>query len=385
MTRAIVLGAGMVGRTMAVDLIGDADFDVAIADVNTASLREIDESDRGITTVEADLSDSASVKRLVADYDVVLGALSSRIGFSTLRSVIEAGRPYCDISFMPDDALELDELAKEHGVTAVADCGVAPGLSNLLVGYADSQLESLTNVRIDVGGVPRERNWPFEYKAGFAPSDVIEEYTRPARVVVNGRTVVQPALTDAELIDFPGVGTLESFVTDGLRSLIDTITADHMVEKTMRYPGHAELMRVLRHMGLFGEEPIRLPGNPSVEVRPIDVTSALLFPVWKYEPGEADLTIMRVIVEGIDRDGKATRFSWSLFDEFDQETQTTSMSRTTAFPATIVARMLVDGSFSRPGVNPPEFVGREPGLADRVLAELNQRGICVESTQGSSD
>ncbi len=373
MTKAIILGGGMVGGVMAMDLAGDERFEVTVADHREEALERVAQRAPKAKTINVDLGDAAAVRRLVADYDIVLGALASAIGFQTLRAVIEAGKNYCDISFMPEDALHLDDLARQRGVTAVVDCGVAPGMSNMFVGWAQSQLDVVESVAIYVGGLPSERTWPFQYKAGFSPADVIEEYTRPSRIVEHGRVVVREALSEPELLDFPGLGTLEAFNTDGLRSLATTIPAQRMVEKTLRYPGHIEIMRVLRHLGLFSHEEIAV-GPQRVKVRPIDVTTALLFPKWTYQIGEEDLTVMRIVVEGA-RGGRRMRHTLDLHDAFDRASGCTSMSRTTALPNTIMARLVVEGRFRRPGVNPPEFIGREPGLFEDVIAELRTRGI----------
>lgn len=376
--KAIVLGAGMIGSTMAADLSGDEDFDVTVADVRDDALERARSRAPGAETKACDLSNPKALTDLVREYDIVLGALSSIIGFQSLRAVIEAGRDFCDICFMPEDATVLDDLAKKRGVTAVVDNGVAPGLSNMLVGYADTQFDEIENVAIFVGGLPIERHWPFEYKAGFAPYDVIQEYTRTARLVENGAVVEREALTEPELLEFSRVGTLEAVNTDGLRTLINTIGARNMSEKTLRYPGHYELMRVLRQMGLFGHEKMQV-GREQVEVRPIDVTSALLFPLWQLEPGEADRTVMRVSVEGL-KDGQRLRYQWDLYDELDTETGFTSMSRTTAFPNTIIARMVAKGEIKHPGVNPPEELGRLPGVLDSVLKELERRNVIFDSS-----
>ena len=189
MKRAIVLGAGRVGAVMARDMA--ADYEVTVADVRPDALERL--AGENVRVVRADLGDPAAVKRAVADHDVVLGALASSIGLQTLRAVIEAGRPYVDISFMPEDGRQLSDLARERGVTCVIDCGVAPGLSNLLAGHAALRLSPCETLDICVGGLPVERRWPYEYAAPFAPSDVIEEYVRPARIVENGRIVVREA------------------------------------------------------------------------------------------------------------------------------------------------------------------------------------------------
>jgi lysine 6-dehydrogenase len=377
MPKAIVLGAGMVGSVMAADLASDPAFEVCVADFNPAALQAASRraGDR-VQKLQADLSDPAVVKSVIKPFDIVLGALASSIGFQTLQAVIETGKNFCDICFMPQDAWELDELAKSRGVTAVVDCGVAPGMSNMLAGYGAAALDECTNIEIYVGGLPRERRWPFEYKAGFSPSDVIEEYTRPSRIVEHGQLVVRPALSEPELMAFKGIGTLEAFNTDGLRSLTATLQVPFMKEKTLRYPGHIELMRVFRETGLFSHEPITLKSGS--QVRPIDVISTLMFPKWTYQPGEEDLTVMRVIVEGTRR-GKPSRLQWDLLDYFDRASQTTSMSRTTAFPCAIVAKMMARGEFNMPGVIPPELIGRTPGMLDTVLAELSQRNVRFQS------
>ncbi len=371
MKRLIVLGAGMVGSAMARDLAEDAGLRVDLADLRPEALERAAGPSPALGTVCVDLRDPEAVKRLVAAYDLVLGALPSAIGFQTLRAVLEAGRDLVDISFMPENALALDPLGREHGATAVVDCGVAPGLSNMMTGRAAARLDACERVEILVGGLPLARHWPFEYKAGFAPWDVLEEYTRPARLVEHGRVVVREPLSEPELIDFPGVGTLEAFNTDGLRTLVDTIEAPFMKEKTLRWPGHAELMRVLKETGFFSLEPVEVGGQ---KVRPRDLTAALLFPKWTFAEGEADLTVMRVRVQGV-ADGRRLEHGWDFVDRFDEASGLRSMSRSTGYVATSVARLLAEGGFRRPGVHAPETLGAVEGVLDRVLADLTARGV----------
>jgi lysine 6-dehydrogenase len=367
--KIIVLGGGMIGRVIAADLAAESLYAVTIADISAAEER----GGEGIDHRCIDLSDSNNVAGLVKNFDLVVGALPSQMGYATMKAVIEAGKDYCDISFMEEDALELDGLAKENGVTVVFDCGVGPGVSNALVGYADQYLDHTESVEIYVGGLPVERRWPFEYKAAFASSDVINEYMRPARFIENGEVVVREALSEPELIDFDGVGTLEAFNTDGLRSLLTTIDAPQRKEKTMRYPGHIELMRVLRHVGYFSEEKISV-GVEGNRVSPLELTSALLFPKWRYDEDEADLTVMRIIVSGT-KGGEAHRFQWDLHDRYDSKKKQTSMARTTGFPAAIVSRMMVEGLFRKNGVQAPEALAVEDGLVEMLLGELGERGV----------
>jgi saccharopine dehydrogenase-like NADP-dependent oxidoreductase len=366
---AVVLGGGMIGAVIARDLASDPEFEVTVVDRRPEGLARIAQDGRVKTRV-ANLAVAVEVRQAIAGAQVAVGALSSSIGFATLRTVIEAGVPYTDVSFMAENPLELDALARSRGVTAVVDCGVAPGISNLIAGHAAHRLAPCERIDIFVGGLPLDRRWPFEYKAGFAPVDVIEEYTRPARLVEHGQVVVREALTEPEPLDFPGIGTLEAFNTDGLRSLTRTLKVPHMREKTLRYPGHIEIMRVFRHLGLFSSSPIEVAGQ---KVRPLDVTQALLFPLWQFGEGEADVTILRVEAWGRDG-GRAARLRFDLCDRYDPETGLRSIARTTAFPVAIIARMVARGQFG-PGVLPPELLAREAGVLDELMAELKRRRV----------
>jgi saccharopine dehydrogenase-like NADP-dependent oxidoreductase len=205
---------------------------------------------------------------------------------------------------------------------------------------------------------------------------VIEEYVRPTRLIVDGELVVREALSEPEPVDFDGVGTLEAFNTDGLRTLASTLDVPNMREKTLRYPGHIELMRVMRESGFFSDQPMEVNG---AMVSPRDLTSALLFPKWQYGPGEADLTVLRVIAQG-QRTGRPTRMIWEMTDYYDRATDTRSMARTTGFPAAIMARRIVHGDFpSGPGVHPPENPGRAPGFCAAFLDDLTARGLDIRA------
>ncbi len=373
MKNITVLGAGLVGSAIIRDLA--TDFSVLAVDASDAALARL-AGTPNVTTARADLSDAASVRQVIAAADLVVCAVPGFMGFATLKTIIEAGKNVVDISFFPEDPFELDAPAREKGVTAVVDCGVAPGLCNIIAGYVDARLDRTDEYICYVGGLPKVRNLPYQYKAVFSPIDVLEEYTRPARLVENGEIVVRPALSEVELLDFPGVGTLEAFNTDGLRSLMKTLDAPFMKEKTMRYPGHAELMRIFRESGFFSAEPLTVGGQ---SVRPLDVTAKLLFKEWKLQPGEEDFTLMRVILRG-EKDGQSAAYRFDLFDTFDPETGVHSMARTTGYTATIVARQVLAGLFAETGICPPEYVGRTAGCFDNLLAEYAKRGISVTET-----
>lgn len=368
--KTIVLGCGLVGGLIAKDLAKDKDFQVTVADIDEKKLDELTKG-TDIRGIKMDLSSSESIKKIVAEQDIVIGAVPGFLGFNMLRSVIETGKNVVDISFMPEDVLSLDELAKKKGVTAVVDMGVAPGLSHMIVGYADSLLDETESATILVGGLPTIREWPYEYKIVFSPKDVIEEYLRPARLIEGGKIVEKSALSDLELVNLPKIGTLEAFNTDGLRSLLYTLNIPDMKEKTLRYPGLAEKMRMLRETGFFSDIPIEIGG---VKVKPLDLTSKLLFSKWELKEDEEELTVMRIIVQG-KKEEKRLCYTYDLLDYYDKKEKVTSMSRTTGFPCAIMARLVAQGEFQYPGVCPPEYIGREHKVYQKVMKELEKRNV----------
>jgi len=378
--RVIILGAGLVGGPMARDLAADSRFDVTVADVSVDALEQF-QTHAEITPLAIDLSDPDRVTDLVRDHDFVIDPVPGFMGFETLRAVIEAERNVIDIAFFAEDPFALDALAREKGVVAIMDCGVFPGMGSALVGRAARRLDEVESVLTYVGGLPQVRQWPWEYKAVFSPVDVIEEYVRPARYVENGVEVVRPALSDPELLDFVGVGTLEAFNTDGLRTLARTIGAPNMKEKTLRYPGHIEKMAILREAGYFSQQAIDVRGQ---SVRPLDLTAQLLFPMWKLQPGEGDLTIMQIIIEGR-KDGHRMRYTYDLLDELDHKRGATSIARTTGYTATMALRMVADGLYTHEGISPPEFMGRDDACVDYLLAGLAERGVLYREREEELD
>jgi lysine 6-dehydrogenase len=364
-----VLGAGMVGRAIAADLANQ--YQVTSFDVSEASLALLRQKNSGIATVQADLSDYAAYPAMLEGFDFAITAVPGFMGYKTLEAVILAGKNLVDISFFPEDALALDALAKQKGVTAIVDCGVAPGMSNLVLGFYNAQME-VTGFECMVGGLPKTRVKPFEYKAPFSPIDVIEEYTRPARLMEGGQIVTKPALSEAELLNFEQVGTLESFNTDGLRSILFTMGhIPNMKEKTLRYPGHIDLIKNMIAGGFFSETPITVNGQ---SITPLQFSSQVLINQWKLGNTEPEFTIMRITVSGT-QNGKPKMVQYDLFDEYDAATQTSSMSRTTGYTCTAALNLLAKGLFSPKGVFPPELVGSDKACFDFILNYLAERGV----------
>ncbi|MEP7128015.1 MAG: saccharopine dehydrogenase C-terminal domain-containing protein, partial [Chitinophagales bacterium] len=240
-----------------------------------------------------------------------------------------------------------------------------------ILGYHNERME-VENFICLVGGLPFKRTLPFQYKAPFSPIDVLEEYTRPARIVENGKVMIRKALSEIEEVQFEHIGTLESFNSDGLRSLVRTMKhIPNMKEKTLRYPGHAKLMEALREMGLFNKEEVEVHGK---KVSPLDVAAALLFPKWKYEKGEEEFTVMRVVVEGKEN-GRKKSYSYDLFDRYDLSTHTSSMARTTGYTCTAAAVMVLEDLYKRKGIIPPEYLGKDEKCFWFLLSYLEERGV----------
>jgi saccharopine dehydrogenase-like NADP-dependent oxidoreductase len=354
---------------MAIDLCKSPDCEVISVDVNQESLERV-AREHPIQTRLEDLSTSEGITRAVEDADLVIGSVPHSIGYAMLEGVIRAGKNIVDISYFEEDPFGLDDLAKDLGVTAVVDCGVAPGMANIILGDHSRKMR-VTRYECYVGGIPKARNVPFEYKSPFPVLEVLEEYAGSGRMVEHGEVVVKPMLEETATIDFEEVGPLACLNSDGLRTLIRTMDTPDMFEKTLRYPGHVDLMRIFRDAGFLNLTPIEVKG---ASVRPIDVTASLFSPLWKYGPGEADLTVMRLVITG-EEDGKPAIYTYDLHDEYDPATDALSMARTTGYTCTAVARLVLDGGYSHEGISPPEFVGRADGCRERVEKYLEDRGV----------
>jgi saccharopine dehydrogenase-like NADP-dependent oxidoreductase len=370
MSKIIVLGAGMVGSAMAIDLAKK--HELTVTDLNQEALDRAKKKNKDLNTRILDASDKAKLQQTIQPYELVVNAVPGFMGFETLRSIIEAGKNVIDIAFFPENSLDLDAMAKKHGVTAIVDCGVAPGMDNVILGRYNESMK-LTDFECLVGGLPKTKKWPFCYKAPFSPIDVIEEYTRPARYVENSQMVVREPLTDCEYIEFDKVGTLEAFNSDGLRSIIFTMPhIPNMKEKTLRYPGHVEYVKVLKESGFFNTEVIEVNGK---QISPMDFTCKILFDEWKLGDTEEELTVFRVTLRGENAQGQREEVVYDMHDEYDPGTETSSMARTTGYTATAAANLFLEGLFFEKGVFPPELVGKNKVCFDYFMKYLEERNI----------
>ncbi|MFL2585380.1 MAG: saccharopine dehydrogenase family protein [Parvicellaceae bacterium] len=373
MKNIIVLGAGMVGSAMAIDLAKK--HQVLLTDLNPSVLEKFKDVSNNIKTMQLDVTDDNALKSALSKFDMVLSAVPGFLGYRTLEKIINQEKNVVDISFFPENALNLNKLAREKGVTAIVDCGVAPGMDNVILGFYNETHE-LSSFDCLVGGLPKEKKWPFCYKAPFSPIDVIEEYTRPARYVENGNLITRPPLTDCEFVEFEKVGTLEAFNSDGLRSIIFTMPhIKDRKEKTLRYPGHVEYISVLKDSGFFSNEKME-----GLNISPIDFTSNILFKEWKLDPDEEEFTVMRVTLVGLNNNGEKEQITYDLYDEFCNDTQTSSMARTTGYTATAAVNLFLDGLFNEKGVFPPELVGKHADCFNYFIQYLKERNINYKKT-----
>jgi len=367
--KVAVLGAGMVGSAIAIDL--SSRHHVTAFDVSNTNLELLKKRNPRIETQQADLRDYLSYPKLLSSFDIVVTAVPGFMGYKTLEASINCGKNIVDISFFPEDVLQLDHLAKKRGVTVITDCGVAPGMSNFIIGRHNEEME-IDALEIYVGGLPKVRKKPFQYKAPFSPADVIEEYTRPARLMENGHIIIRPALSEVEWIHFENLGTLEAFNTDGLRSLLYTMPhIKNQKEKTLRYPGHVDIIISLKESGFFNEAPIDVNGS---KISPLKVTSQILFNEWKLGLEEEELTVMKVKLISKKDDGSKT-IEWNLLDFYDHDTKISSMARTTGYTCAAAVNLLAQNLFNEKGVFPPELVGKHKACFDFVLDYLKERKV----------
>ena len=370
MNKVIVLGSGMVGSAIAIDMA--VNHNVTLADINQSSLNKVKLKCPAIEIQQLDVTNKEGLQQKVKQFELVICAVPGFLGFETVKAILEAEMNVVDISFFPENSLELDALAKEKNVTAIVDCGVAPGMDNLILGYYNERMK-ISDFECLVGGLPKNKKWPFKYKAPFSPIDVIEEYTRPARYVENGKLVVKEPLTDCELIEFEKAGTLEAFNSDGLRTIIDTMPhIPNMKEKTLRYPGHVEYIKVLKESGFFSEKNVEVNG---IAISPLEYTCKILFDDWKLVETEEEFTVMRIVLKGENEKGEPDEIIYNMYDEYNNETQTSSMARTTGYTATAAANMFLDGLFQEKGVFPPELIGKHEACFNYIVKYLAERNI----------
>jgi lysine 6-dehydrogenase len=379
MNKYAVVGSGMMGRVIAKDLLKtEPTCTVTMLDSDREKLAEVTRflGDERLTTVRVNVRDLDQLADSLEGHTVTVGALPHAFALDALKGALRAGVSMIDlVGSKPKLRRELDHQASEAGVLVLPGMGVAPGLSNVLIARGLEIMDEAHEGVIYVGGIPVKRVPPLEYQTVYSLVSMFGAYLRQAQVWRNGEWATVPPLSGVEHLEFPSVGSLEAFYTDGLASLAITMTGkfrDSLEEKTLRYPGFADKVAFLNDCGLLDAEPVDVAG---VRVAPRDVLIKKVAPLFKLS-AEGDILVMRVRVKG-SLNGRDTEVLYELVDRKDPATGDTAMARTTGFPAAIAARMISSGEISETGVRFPEELFGDGVRFDHLLGELRARGVIV--------
>ena len=378
--KIIVLGCGNIGSVAARDLAESLhSAQIVVADVNRARAQETATriGRDNVSYVSVDASNRHELVETIKKFDLAVGALPGFIGFRVCKASVSAGVDVVDVSFMPEDVMMLHKDALKAKICIAPDCGMSPGLGSILVGHAVSQLDEVESVHMLNGGLPEKPLPPLDYVITWSSKDLVELYTRKANIVRGGKLVQVPATSGLEEIVFPGVGKLQGFYTDGLRTLLHTVkVTKEMWEKSLRYPGHIEKMNLLRHLGFLAEKPVEAEG---VRVSPRSLTERLLEMKLK-RPATPDIVAMLIEVIGLKND-RRIMFKYQMLDHFDKKRKVTAMARTTAYTASVVAQLVAKKFLDEKGVVPPEKLGMNKRLCTKYIAMMKQRGVTIKESK----
>ncbi|MEW6547369.1 MAG: saccharopine dehydrogenase C-terminal domain-containing protein [Bacillota bacterium] len=382
MATVLVLGAGLMGPAIASDLLKyEIARRVVVADIDPARVAEA-----GRLTDPArcegkvlDIWDRRALVEAMREADVVAGAYPVAAVRQVTEAAIEAGVPLADLTGSAEgfDIFEYHDDALRAGVTLLPGCGVAPGLTNALVGQGAARLDRPLEGVIYVGGLPMQPRPPLEYRLVFSMDTVIDEYVAPAPIIKGGSLVEAEALDGLEELVFPEpVGRCEAFYTYGLGTLARTgldMGFRELAEKTVRYPGHRDKVLFLRQCGFFSQQPVTVDG---AKVIPRRFTGALLSPLLS-QGDEADVTVLRVVVRG-EKGHKRVAWAFEMVDFYDRETGVTSMARTTGYTCSVLIGMILRGRIGSRGVAPLERVFSDAALYEELREELARRNIVIK-------
>lgn len=376
--RMLVIGAGLQGSACAYDLLQDADLEeVILADMRVDSLPPFlnrYRDDRRLRVMRVDARNESDVRGVMKGVDACMNALPYYFNLDITRLAVDEGVNYCDLggnTAIVFEQLKLDSDAKKKNISVIPDCGLAPGMVNILAGAGIAGLDEPETVRIRVGGLPQDPQPPLNYQIVYSLHGVLDYYTTDSWVLRDGEPVEVDALTEVEPVEFPEpVGRLEAFHTAGGLSTMPWTYKDrlrNMEYKTLRYPGHADAIRFIRELGLLSLEPIEVDGG---QVVPRDVFIACAEPRLR-KPGSRDLVALRVEAEG-KKDGKRHRIVFDLIDYHDDRTGITAMERTTGFSLSIIGQLQATGQV-KTGVLTPDLAVP----AQAYIDQLRRRSIDI--------
>jgi lysine 6-dehydrogenase len=371
--KLLSVGCGYIGSVLAEEMVRSLDFEKLV--ICDSTKKKIEETAKRlgekIFPLQIDISDYPSLLEVIDDADIVIGLSPGKLGFNVMRACVEKKKNLVDLSFMAEDPFFFNRAAFEGGTTIIPDCGVAPGLSNILIGKSASELDEVEDALTYVGGLPQKPIPPLNYKVTWCVEDLLEEYTRKAKIVRNGKTVEVDALEGLEEIEFEGLGKFEAFFTDGIRTLHRTIKANNMWEKTIRYQGHAEKIKLIKELGLLKKEPITSIGISPWEFMRKFLERNLSF----FE--DKDLVLMRIRVDGT-KDSTKILHTYEVIDYFDEKRNITAMGRTTAYTAFAIIKLMIENRIDKKGVIPPEILGMDRELFGRIKRILGEKNLRIE-------
>ncbi len=380
--RMIVLGAGLQGSACAYDLLQNPEVrEVRLADLHIDKLPRFlaPYSGERLIPTRLDVRDREAVLALMRQSDAVMSAIPYYFNFPLAELAVEAGTNFCDLGGNTEIVFqqkELDAKARDKGVTVIPDCGLAPGMVNILAQHGIDQLDRVQEVRIYVGGLPQHPEPPLNYQLVYSLEGVLDYYTTRSWVVRDGKREQVTALSEREHVPFPApIGQLEAFHTAGGLSTMAFRYEGKiptMEYKTLRYPGHAEIMEAIRELGLLDLEPVDVKGT---KVVPRELVVAALTPKL-FKPNGEDLVALRVTVAG-EKGGQAKRLTWELIDRYDVERGISAMMRTTGYSLSITGQMQARRELGETGVHTPD----EIMPAARYISELGKRGVQIRQVE----
>ncbi len=375
--RMLVLGAGLQGSACAYDLLAHTDYDVVIADINVDNVAPFLQPHVGgrLTLQRVDANDRASVRGVMEGVTATMSAFPYYFNLGMAVAAVDAGSHFCDLGGNTEIVLQqkaLADRAREKGVSIIPDCGLAPGMVNILAQHGIDRLDRVDAVRIKVGGLPQNPEPPLNYQLVYSLEGALDYYTTLSWVLRDGKPTRVKALSEIEELEFPGVGTLEAFHTaGGLSTMAQSYEGKvpTMEYKTLRFPGHAKLMEAVRDLGLLDLEPVDVKG---ARVVPRDVFISIVGPrLRKDYRVSPDMVVLRVEAEG-EKDGRPALFRWDLLDRFDAATGITAMMRTTGFSLAITGAFQAGGRIE-PGVWTPDEAMPAPAYIDALAG----RGVII--------
>ena len=374
-----MLGCGNIGSVVAEDLAESLpSAQIVVADMNKSRAEEVISqiSRSNVSWFQLDASNHHELTNTLRKFDLSVGTLPGSMGFKACKAAIAAKVNMVDVSYMPEDVITLDKAASKAKVCLIPDCGMSPGLGNILVGHAISKLDRVESVHMLNGGLPESPVPPLGYVITWSVKDLIDMYSRKATIVKEGKVTKVEAMSGLEEITFPRVGRLEAFYTDGLRTLLHTVKeAKEMWEKTLRYPGHIQKIKLLKTLGFFDEKAVKI-GNLSISPR--ELTARLLEK--KLKKSEVlDIVAMLVKVNGW-KNGRKVMYTYHLLDRFDRKHRVTAMARTTSYTASVVAQLVASKEVEEKGIVPPERLGMNQRFYRKFMRTLKKRGIVVQES-----